>query len=162
MMSLSDAVTPGEQATRDGVIRASMIPPELPDLENLEAQARRAVDFWTKRVKEAQAQLDNADAILSRLTGVAPARRGSKTRAGTNYQVKDEMLRRVLTALANGSPRKPTGIAGDAGCSVSHANGALRELARRGFTVREAHHHGYRHQITDAGMEWLTNPEGAS
>jgi predicted transcriptional regulator len=131
-------------------------PPVLPDLASLELQAREAVEYWTGKVSHAQAELEKAEAILERLSG-----KPASSRSGANYKVKDEVLLRVLSALANGSPRKPTGIAGDAGCSVSHVNGALRELARRGYSVREKHHHGFRHQITDAGMEWLTNPEGS-
>jgi hypothetical protein len=169
---------PGDHDYPNGnhMTESNLLPPELPDLAKLEEQAANAVMFWEERAHYAQEKLDNARAILARLTGMEPEPteiddplpEPPKRERSLEERVSAEVYTKVLEALAGHSYATRPTVAQSCRLSVSTVGYALRLAEERGHveTWNRARPKGTHpgkgkqvYKILDTGREFVTRPD---
>jgi predicted transcriptional regulator len=134
--------------------------PDLPDLDALRAPAEKRLRHFTEIRNAAQAEIDAANAYLTRLRGdkpkPKPKPRPRRTTASRRHAFSDQAYRQVITAVGNHGHAQIRTIASEAGFSKQHTAAILRAALERGHVVREARSHRYQYRITDAGTEFAT------
>lgn len=127
--------------------------PTLATIAELRRDAETILAHWTGIRDDAQKHMDEAQKILTALSGDRPGRNLIDKRPSVDAQ------RRVLEFLADRtSPSKTSGIAGALGYSPGYICEILRVHEREGLVTTQRHHHGIRASITTAGIEFLTRP----
>ncbi len=130
--------------------------PDLPDLHDLRELAIEARDHYAKVIAEAQVKLDRAEEYLAALDG------GDRKPVRTPKvpSVSEDAYRLVLTKLADHAYARISTLAAEACFSRSHVGQIMKKAQERDHVViKDGKSRTMRFQLTDAGMEYLTQPE---
>jgi hypothetical protein len=127
-------------------------PPDLPDLDELKEAAVARRDHFAQIAKDAQAEVDKAEAILAALGG----RRKSKVKQPG--RPTPATYKQVLTLLGEHSYAGMSTLTARSGFSESHVYRIMRLAVERGHAQAEMRGRKMRWTLTNDGQEFVTAP----